>query len=150
MFLSFRLLSLLLVCLSVFLSYVGFSRYDRYMESPNWPTADGVVTRHSIKGSSSSSSSLRGAEITYRYRIDGQAFNSRQIGFKDKWFDSVVLAKEYCEKQYPIGSSVLAYYNPERPSEAYLLHEDTEPPYALAGISTGLLFLAALMWMFAK
>jgi len=104
----------------VFYSYRSRKKAD---QSLGWPSTNGKVIVSEIRESKSTDEDGRVKvsyypHIEYTYEVNVQHFNSKQIsfggvlGYNDPAKVRVIL------DHYPIGSTVLVYYNPEKPAEA--------------------------------
>lgn len=92
-------------------------------QSHGWPSTNGKVIVSETRESKSTNEDGKTKvsyypHIEYTYEVNGQHFTSKQIsfggvlGYSDR---TKVLAKL---EHYPVGSIVLAFYNPEKPAEA--------------------------------
>lgn len=82
-------------------------------------------------------------DITYNYTVDGHTYESDDVypgtGQKEK----DVFKAEEIVSNYPEGKTVTAYYNPDNPSNSFLIKQkDLLMPLALVGIG-GLVGLAS-------
>ena len=91
--------------------------------SHGWPSTNGKVIVSEIRESKSTDEDGRikvsnYPHIEYAYEVNGQNYISKQIsfggvlGYNDR--DKVQTKLEH----FPVGSMVLAFYNPEKPTEA--------------------------------
>jgi hypothetical protein len=92
-------------------------------QSRGWPSTNGKVIASEIRESKSTDEDGRVKvsyypHVEYAYEVNGQNYISKQIsfggvlGYNDR---TKVQAKL---EHYPVGSTVLAFYNPEKPAEA--------------------------------
>lgn len=93
------------------------------VESRNWPTAPGVVTR------SEPTSRLTGHGMTYAldfecaYSVAGQNYTTNRVQFGTGRAGSRDLIDGFAQK-YPVSSKVMVRYNPDDPSDAVLENSD--------------------------
>jgi hypothetical protein len=119
------------VVLLVFGVYMGVQGE----RSRNWPIAPGIITESYVQSNDSLTGRRqrsRSARITYRYPVDGKAYNGDVISYGKGFFDG-----EYMQVgRYPQGSRVDVHYDPKNPARAVL-----DPG---AGAVSGLALLASV------
>lgn len=80
-----------------------------------WPTVGGEVTESRVEGYGEGFS----AEVRYRYTVQGQS----HLGSRVSLTGLGPTSRSSCEAiaaKYPVGAKVEVYYDPVRPSSAYL------------------------------
>lgn len=60
-------------------------------------------------------------EVTYEYTVDGRTYESSNVYPGPGQTTKSQFEAEDVVEQYPEGETVTAYYNPENPSEAFLI-----------------------------
>ena len=94
------------------------------MKAKNWPTAQGRVVDSRVSTSYSydddgDRSTTYGAEISYRYDIDGSEYSGHRRTFSD-FSSSNRRRAEKIVAQYMPGTDVPVYYRPDDPEESVL------------------------------
>jgi hypothetical protein len=113
------------------LTWIGFTSYfvdeaNQFKEADSWPTASGEVIETKISSHrSSGSSSNRSRKTTYtpkvlyRYQVAGQEFENQLVQHMTS-YDFKSQAQKILN-QYPVGSTVVVYYQPEDPNSSVLV-----------------------------
>ena len=155
-------LRLALIGAGIFLGICGWSMFNQGYKSvygiDRWLQIDAIVVESKIETvsmhnqSSSGSSSITGwkPSITYRYRIDGNEYESSRYTIMP--YESTDYNKiASIVNSHPIGTTCTIYVNPDNPSDAILSRSDKKPSKVLiivgsllAIVSIGMLILGAL------
>jgi hypothetical protein len=116
--------------------YRYFNLNTQWKESQAWPSTPGKIIRSKVKGvrvaSFSRHRSADGGrtafmpDIMYLYCTNGESFESGQLFLGQSTVGNFDYASDLIG-QYPEGSEVTVYYNPEEPETALLdRNKDTE------------------------
>jgi hypothetical protein len=117
------------LCLVLFGGYVRVLS----LKSRGWPVTSGVITESYRRTETKNyQKRTRGAEIRYRYTVDGQTYKGDVISYGDMFFASDTARLQ----RYPQGAQVEVHYDPQDPTLAVL--------EAGAGPSPGLFILGGL------
>lgn len=72
-----------------------------------------------------------GHEIIYAYQFDGESYQGERTGRRENGFYKDASKLGPVIEEYPVGSKVTAFVNPESPGEAVLRHETRAPGYSI-------------------
>jgi hypothetical protein len=103
---------------------VGLITRSKTQTAKSWPTAQGTIVSTELRehndddSESGSSTVLFEPVVMYSYQAMGVACSGKKIGYGTDRLDRSSAQKKI--NQYPAGSRVTVYYNPENPSEAVL------------------------------
>ncbi len=86
--------------------------------SAAWPTAMGAIIKSEIRRPAHTDSRYELA-VEYAYLVNGTRYTGKRIEFGQKGYARRKTAEAAIEK-YPANSSVIVYFNPEKPEEAVL------------------------------
>lgn len=94
-------------------------------QSVNWPSVSGTVTAARVKthhstDSDGDTSETYSAQVEYQYQVNGVAYTSEKISFGAPVAVSNLRKVQETVAQFPAGSPVNVYYNPQNPAEATL------------------------------
>lgn len=84
-----------------------------YRKSLTWPTADGVVTRLDVEAIRMGNGRQILATFTYDFRDPS---GQRQHGNWTKFFSTEQAAREFAERELPVGKAVIVRYDPKNPA----------------------------------
>lgn len=127
------------------LALMGFGGY-MYIEHQSQAQGDFEPTEATIltsvveeQGSAAQDDIHYVPKITYEYTVDGATYQSSNI-FPGEGFDQTTATAQSIVNDHPGGAVVTAYYNPDSPSESFLIKSD--PPWIriLGLIAVGGLF----------
>ncbi|MFZ0449149.1 MAG: DUF3592 domain-containing protein [Desulfatiglandaceae bacterium] len=125
-FLDYRLEKIaggmLFVVAGIAFAFIGYTSYQRGMESKNWPVANGSVIQSKIEkrtettgtGTSKRKVVKSYAVVKYTYAVGNRDYQSSRITFgqsKDAY---------KTVSRYPKGKNIQVYYDPENPAQAVL------------------------------
>lgn len=105
----------------------------------SWKTADGVIVVSDLERSADSDGVSYRAEISYRYRVNGEELVASRARFGDRMNTSWSKPAVRLVTKYPVGKEVTVLYNPENPNEAVL--EPGLTLYIAAGLAIGSIFV---------
>lgn len=155
------LAAILLLLLGV--GVIGFAAFQAwsYLESVNWPTAQGEVVWAEVIEQSEYSNDRRRTnyrpDIRYTYTAGGQSYTHDAINFGQNICPEPglcltldVSSSDRAEAQryvdtYPRGASVTVTYNPDNPQEAVLERKLHPAIYILVGMGVVLLVIGLFM-----
>jgi hypothetical protein len=116
-----------LTCVVLGLALIGYSIYQRrrIQASERWQTVTGTITRAEVVENKASDSREYNLAVSYAYAVNGSHYVGSRIEFGQR---RAYLRKKTAEAQaarYPVNSSVMVYFNPEKPEDAVLNREAT-------------------------
>lgn len=125
------------ICAAVGLSLVVYSLHQRrrLRASESWPQTAGSILKTELAIDNSGESTEYRPEVLYEYTVDGVRYTGRQIELNRRSYVRRRTAQSRLDK-YQIGSSMMVYFNPERPQDAVL---ERTAPYSTLYLVTGLL-----------
>lgn len=91
-------------------------------QSETWPSVEGKILSHDIRINSGDeyTSTAYLPQVTYTYHVQGQEFTGSKISYGSApAFKSIYKAEKFLE-QYPVGSRVTVYHDPEKPQDSVL------------------------------
>jgi hypothetical protein len=88
--------------------------------SEGWPTTAGSIVSSQVTSEvNDDGTRMYGAEVRYRYTVDGSAHESSRISFG--WMGSSIQSQAQARvDRHPVGKKVRVHYDPSRPGEAVL------------------------------
>ena len=133
----------------VILTPLFYFQLQEALEISNWPSVEGKIVESRVVGERA----FR-PDIKYIYTVDGEEYTGSSSldmpGFGGR--TSRLDAAEKMVRQYPQGSTISVYYNPENPQQS-MLHPKPTYSHYLTLTTAALLFLAGfaiiLIWRFA-
>ena len=109
--------------LGVLLSAFFVWQLVKGVRARKWPTTEGRVLESQVTKETSyddgSSSTTYGAEISYRYEVDGEEYNSKRRSFADYRSSNLRRAEKIVARYVP-GGLVTVYYRPDQPDDSVL------------------------------
>ena len=112
------------LCLIAALAGLGITVYGtcilaKSAKAKSWPTAQGKIVDSRLRELRDSDGSSYEAYILYEYWVDGVAHQSNvwRLGVGSSSFTG---SAKKAIARYPIGASVMVYFNPDRPADAML------------------------------
>jgi len=112
---------------------------DQAKASEEWPQTQGEILESELVESHDDDSTTYGAQVIYRYSLDGGEFESDRIWFGGDYSTSNRSEMFEVVKKYPVGQAVTVYYSPDDPTEAVLMPGAYTSSYVLFAI--GMVFL---------
>ncbi len=112
--------------------------------SRTWPQTTGTVISHDTSTLWNTKHRRYGPVVEFSYTVSDQRFRGDTVSMPAKEFRTREDALRFCEREYPIGSPTMVYYDPADPSNALLQTED--PAWGLATaftIAGGIIVLIA-------
>lgn len=120
----FALTTIPFVVVALFLARWSMKQKARVNASQNWPSTTGRILFSSVE--QRRTSNARGGYSTsyypvvrYDYTVNGQQYQGGTINFGQVGLGSYNAVAQKAA-QYPVGSMVQVYYNPENPADAVL------------------------------
>jgi len=96
----------------------------------NYVQTNATITQSSIQSHTSSDGTTYSADIEYAYTAGGTEYTSDRHSFFRISTSSRDLAQQTANK-YPLGTQVVAYYDPAKPEDAVIELDDTSFPYSV-------------------
>ncbi|MDF0605432.1 DUF3592 domain-containing protein [Neisseriaceae bacterium TC5R-5] len=150
---STRLIGLILLALGLGLSSYLWQLAKTARQAQSWPTTKGTMAISEVESRPARHADNAGrleyqARLLYHYQVAGQSYQSDQLRLPNPGYSrSQQLASEIVQR-YPPGSSVLVYYNPDKPTQAYL---QTGPHWSSwLGLALGLALSVAGLCLLVK
>ena len=136
---------------SFLMPFFGRKQYLTARESTTWPTTTGEVVYSGVKkqeGSGESDSISYGPAVSFDYEVRGQTYRSHQISSSGFISNADQSRAERKANEYPVGSQVTVYYDPDDPEFGVLEPGDTRGPAMMIGF--GLLLLIMNIGLLAE
>ena len=116
---------LALLGLGIFLVAQGTRSRRKAGESLSWPSITGTIAETEVRESRNTNDDGRVdvsyyPQVTYTYEVAGQSHRSHRIAFGAITPVRNVTQVQKALTQYPVGTPISVYYNPDKPSEAVL------------------------------
>ncbi len=94
----------------------------RLVSSSSWPTTEGrVLSSHVDSYVDSEGDTMYSAEVYYEYIVGGATYRGDLIRFgSNSGSTSARRSQQRIVDNYPVGASILVYYNPDDPTDAVL------------------------------
>jgi hypothetical protein len=127
-FLGARFFPAILIVLGLLALYPGVNDMLTGWQSKGWPSVEGTVrsakiaistsgTTNNVRGQSATQTHF--ADIVYDYATDGTAHEGYRVSFGETGDVDIRVAEDILS-QYPEGSTVRVFYNPDSPRESVL------------------------------
>lgn len=138
----------LVICVVVGIALIayGFYQRSRLRESESWVPSTATIGKAELLTGNTTDSVEYRISIVYQYMANGVSYTGQRVGFGPRSYLRKKRAQAELER-YPVNSTVVAYFNPEKPEDAVLVREaPSNILYLVMGVS--LLGLAAgiLVW----
>ena len=105
--------------LLIVFSLIALPQYLRAKKSAQWPSVPGVITESYMRSGLCKGMPCFHGEIAYRYRVGGMDYQGTQLDMgRSHWAAREPWQQEL--DQYPVGKSVMVYYEPGHPATAVL------------------------------
>ena len=88
-------------------------------DSETWPSVTGTVVTSEVETNRSGDGNSYSARIIYDYTVDGETYRAGKVTVMDGSSSRSAPARDLVE-QYPVGSAVEVFYNPDVPEDAIL------------------------------
>jgi len=89
-------------------------------ESAGWPSVPGTIIRSEIETWHREGKSHYQPNIVYAYEVEGKKLTSSKVTVGDLPSDSNMSAAKRIQNEFPVGSSVVVFYDPEVPASTAL------------------------------
>jgi hypothetical protein len=114
------LASFLFILIGGGLTWWGWTIVQTARASAGWPSVEGRILRSEVtRSTDGDGDDSYSPEVTYRYVVDGQSYESYTIKFGENAYGNRNTA-EAIAARYPDGSRVTVYYDPADPERAVL------------------------------
>jgi len=129
---SSSVISIVVAVVFIFLGawniYKGMRANNRAKATQDWPATSGRITNVEVASRTSSRQSnghtVRSVRyeplVTYEYQVAGSVYTGVKIQQNPKTYASKSKADEVV-KQYPVGTTVMVYYDPQKIEDAVLV-----------------------------
>jgi hypothetical protein len=116
-----KIFTLLFILAGLGLLVLGVVRYKEGKASNHWTEVSAKVESSDVGRTKNKTAGYRyHAHVTYTYEVRGVSYTSRRVGLAGQESGSESHAQKLL-KQYPVGGTVKAYYDPARPDKAVLI-----------------------------
>ncbi|MGC1376233.1 MAG: DUF3592 domain-containing protein [Anaerolineales bacterium] len=137
---------LLLLLFSGFVLIIVIQQWLMTSASANWPTTQGkVVSSNTQACHNRLAPDDYETKISYQFSISGKLYTSSDVSFPGDQYMGCGHAQEIAA-QYPVGKSVIVYYDPMNPQDS-VLHPGGSDFIGIAGF---LLFFVSGIGLFVK
>ena len=112
---------LLFVALGIFLYRRSQQRIAVKQAAQTWSSTMGTVVSSSVQTRHTGRSHSTFPVVVYQYEVNGKTYQSQMIKAGEQFMNIRVIGEaQTTVTRYPIGASVMVYYNPENPAESAL------------------------------
>ncbi|MDB6034040.1 MAG: hypothetical protein JWM16_4378 [Verrucomicrobiales bacterium] len=116
--------SLALMVIGLGLALYSFKQISLGKGSLNWPAVPATVVSSAVKATERVGEKKRvyttySADIAFHFTVDGKEFTSN-LAMVDQPPKTFATDAQALVQRYPAGSTTMAHYNPQNPSEAVL------------------------------
>ena len=151
------LISIVVIGIGVAIFRYGAHQIRDAWQSPNWPTAQGTITRSSVglnSGGSRRTWDFHRASIAYTFTVAGRTYQGERVRYSQSIRNQSNAAAGILFK-YPLGKGVIVFYRPSDPSNCVLEPGGDIVLYLIPGaglclIGLGIYILFRLIWPGAK
>lgn len=138
--------SIVLMLVALLLGGIGWFQARGVRTAQTWSTTDGEVLEATVEkylhSTRDGTMTAYRPHITYGYRVGGREYVGERLNFGSGVHSSIRGFAENKVKQFPTGSKVRVYYDPQNPNEATL--ERSSPSTRLYYVIAGILLVIAL------
>ena len=127
---SWVLYFIIIVCLILFGVGIGMliklaQHYGKLQKSKNWLSTSGVITSSELDAQTTADddgyeTTTYLAKVIFTYDVNGSPYECDCINFDYGMRTSNIRKQQSVLEQYPLGSQVTVYYNPENPQQSVL------------------------------
>ena len=112
---------LLVVGLGIFLYRRNQQKSLARQAALTWNSTMGTVLSSSVQTRRTGQSVSTFPVVVYQYTVDGQMYQSQRIKAGEQFLNIRVIGDaQATAARYPVGASVMVYYNPANPAESAL------------------------------
>lgn len=104
---------------------------DQAKASEHWPTAEGTVIRSELDTHRSDGKTMYKADVAYEYEVQREHFESDRVWFGGGYSTNNRSEMQKIVADFPKGTPVTVYYNPDRPADAVLMPGAFTSSYAM-------------------
>ena len=115
-------IALLLVPLGALLVGVGLFALQRRGASGSWPQVPATIETSEVRPDSLGDSPMFKPLVRYRFAAPGGTFTADKLATTGRLYPKQAAAQKVVDR-YPVGTTVMARYNPADPAEAILERE---------------------------
>ena len=140
------LFALALGAVGVVLTVMFFRNKNKAKASEGWPQVEGRVVSTNIRvDEMDDEDSYRVSyipEVHFEYHVEGLLFDGKRIAFGSEVSFGMRKKAEAFLTEYPVGSAVSVFYNPDNPKEAVLSQKMRS---MTAGLVVGIVLIVAMV-----
>ncbi len=122
----------------------------RVRASRDWPQTMGAILKAEVVEETDNDSVEYRVRVEYEYSVDGQ----RRIGRRIEFGKSAYARKKNAQAQlerYPVGTSVMVFFDPEKPEDAVLLRKSSwGTMYIVLGLAFAIFSIAIFFFASAR
>jgi len=112
---------LILVGLGIFLYRRSQQSKAAKQAAQSWSSTMGTVLASTIQIKRTGRSRSEIPVVVYQYEVNGKALQGQTIKAGEQFFNVRIMGQAQATvARYPVGASVMAYYNPANPAESAL------------------------------
>jgi len=89
-------------------------------QSAGWPSVQGTITKSEIETWRRDGKTYYQPNIVYAYEVNGKKLTSSKVTVGDPPSQTNMSPAKRIQNEYPVGSAVHVYYDPEAPASAAL------------------------------
>lgn len=124
----------------------GLYQRSRLRASQSWPRAMGTITNASVAVAKDAESTSYYVAVLYDYVVNGTRYTGKRIGFGKRTYVRKKRAEDELAR-YPVNSSVIVYFDPQKPADAVLTRDYPDNKLLLvSGIFLLATVAAGLFW----
>jgi len=126
----------------------GIYQRNRIAASQSWLQTTGTITGGSVATECSNDSTGYSVALSYGYVANGVTYTGKRIGFSRRTYARKSRAQSELDR-YPLSSSVIVYFDPEKPADAVLVRNYPDSILLIVcGIAILGIVMAGLVWDF--
>ena len=124
----------------------GLYLQNKLRATQNWQQTTGTLTKAEIVSLPSADSTDFSIRVQYEYSVNGARYTGKRIGLSGGQYSRKKRAERELER-YPVNSSVVVYFDPEKPADAVLVREAPDRViYIVGGIVMLGIVVAGLLY----
>jgi hypothetical protein len=112
---------LILVGLGIFLYRRNQQSTAARQAAKSWSSTIGTILMSTVQTRRTGRSHSTYPVVVYQYEVNGKSYQSQTIKAGEQFFNVRVMGQaQTTAARYPVGASVMVYYNPANPAESAL------------------------------
>lgn len=124
-------IGLALAVMGGFFVFVLGRGYIRAKETQEWPSYSAVVVVSEVGDRQIGKAKEYRHKLVYEYRVDDKFYRGERLKRRENPYFKKKNKIEPFVKKFPVGSRVLAFVNPNDPTEVLIEHETKAPGYSI-------------------